>query len=282
MKSHLAALLAVCLATAGPGAAQSARTEQTIPTVAALPALEVEGRAASAGASVWFGTIGKGAPVILLHGGLSSSRAWGGQVPALVDAGYRVVLIDTRGHGRSTLGDRPLSYELMAKDVVAVMDRLKLRRASIVGWSDGAITGLVLAMRHRSRVDRVYAFGANMDQQGVRSDAAQAPILNEVGPRLAADYAAMSPTPAGFGLLHQAVRTMQKTEPRYREAELAAIRGVAVTVADGEHDEFITDEHTAYLARVIPARLQILAGAGHFAPWQQTEAFNRALLEFLR
>ena len=75
---------------------------------------------------------------------------------------------------------------------------------------------------------------------------------------------------------------MQKTEPRYREAELAAIRGVAVTVADGELDEFITNEHTAYLARVIPARLQILTGAGHFAPWQQTEVINRVLLEFLR
>jgi pimeloyl-ACP methyl ester carboxylesterase len=282
MKRSRAALFAILIAATATVSAIEPRPAQSIPAVPALPAMASEGAVTSAGAKIWFGTVGKGPPVILLHGGLSSSRGWGAQVPALVDAGYRVILIDSRGHGRSTLGTQPLSYELMARDVTAVMDRLALRRAAIVGWSDGAIIGLVLAMHHGRRVDRLYAFGANMDQQGVREGADQAPILQEVGPRLAADHAELSRDARKFATLHQTVRTMQKSQPRYRASQLAAIRGVSVTIADGAQDEFITEPHAAYLARVIPAAtLEIFPNAGHFAPWQDAATFNRALLAFL-
>ncbi|TAJ49652.1 MAG: alpha/beta fold hydrolase, partial [Brevundimonas sp.] len=71
-------------------------------------------RARGLGAHLWYGVIGSGPPVILLHGGLSSHQAWGRQVPALLDAGYQVILIDSRGHGRSTLGSTPLSYDQLA------------------------------------------------------------------------------------------------------------------------------------------------------------------------
>lgn len=282
MKRPHATLFAIVIALTANVSAAGPQPAQSIPAVPALPVLASEGAVVSAGARIWFGTVGKGPPVILLHGGLSSSRGWGAQVPALVNAGYRVVLIDSRGHGRSTLGTRPLSYELMAHDVTAVMDTLALRRAAIVGWSDGAITGLVLVMRNSRRVDRLYAFGANMDQHGVRDGAAQAPILQDVGPRLAADHAELSRDPQGFAILHQAVRTMQRTQPDHRASQLAAIRGVPVTIADGAQDEFITAAHPAYLARAIPAaKLEIFANAGHFAPWQHAATFNRALLAFL-
>jgi pimeloyl-ACP methyl ester carboxylesterase len=102
---------------------------ETLPPAAALPPLSNQGHVTRDGASIWYGVIGKGAPVLLLHGGMASSDSWGEQVPALVKAGYRVILIDTRGHGRSTLGTQPLSYELFADDVIAVMDALQLRQA---------------------------------------------------------------------------------------------------------------------------------------------------------
>jgi pimeloyl-ACP methyl ester carboxylesterase len=283
MRLHRAALLAISIAVTSAAPAAEPRPAQSVPSIPALPTLTFEGTAAHAGAKIWFATVGKGPPVILLHGGLSSSRGWGAQVPALVGAGYRVILIDSRGHGRSTLGPAPLSYELMAKDVLAVMDKLALPRAAIIGWSDGAIIGLVLAMQHGDRLDRLYAFGANMYQEGVRSDASAAPILGEVGPRLAADHAELSGNPQGFAALHLAVRAMQKTQPHYQSSELAAIRSVAVTIADGARDEFITNAHPAYLARMIPgAKLEIFPNAGHFAPWQQSATFNRAIVTFLR
>jgi len=282
MRLHNAVLLTVWVGGTSAVPAAVPQVAQSVPAVPALPPMAFEGAVTRGGAKIWFGTVGKGPPVILLHGGLSSSRAWGAQVPALVMAGYRVVLIDSRGHGRSTLGARPLSYELMAQDVIAVMDSLALRRAAIIGWSDGAIIGLVLAMRHGARVDRIYAFGANMDQKGVRNDAVEAPVLREIAPRLAADHADLSRDPNGFLALHRAVRTMQKTQPRYRAQQLASIRDVAVTIADGAHDEFITDVHPGYLAHAIPcAKLEIYPNAGHFAPWQNAATFNRALLAFL-
>jgi len=85
--------------------------------------------------------------VILVHGGLGHSGNWGYQVPALVESGYRAVLIDSRGHGRGTRDAQPFSYESMASDVLAVMDTLHLEKAALVDWSDGACTALILAAK---------------------------------------------------------------------------------------------------------------------------------------
>jgi pimeloyl-ACP methyl ester carboxylesterase len=82
MKVHRTTVLAICLTLASTGSARATVPDQAIPVIVPLPTMQVEGRATRAGASIWFGTIGKGAPVILLHGGLSSSRGWAGQVPA--------------------------------------------------------------------------------------------------------------------------------------------------------------------------------------------------------
>src|SRR5689334_18299913 len=107
-----------------------------------LPDTDEQGYVENDGARIWYVTYGSGAPVILpvilLHGGLGHSGNWGYQVPALIENGYRAVLIDSRGHGRSTRDASPYSYELMASDVLAVMDALHIKQAGFVGWSDGA------------------------------------------------------------------------------------------------------------------------------------------------
>ena len=115
---------------------------------APLPAASEQGYVDNDGARIWYATYGSGPPVILLHGGLGHSGNWGYQVPAVTGAGYRAVLIDSRGHGRSTRDNRPYSYELMASDVVAVMDALRLDNAAFVGWSDGACIALILSLIH--------------------------------------------------------------------------------------------------------------------------------------
>jgi pimeloyl-ACP methyl ester carboxylesterase len=136
----------------------------------ALPLPETKNQAyvENNGARIWYGDYGSGSPVILLHGGLGNSGNWGYQVPALVEAGYRVIVIDSRGHGRSTRDTRPFSYELMASDVLAVLDTLQLDRAALVGWSDGACTALILASQAPERVASVFFFGCNMDPSGTK------------------------------------------------------------------------------------------------------------------
>ncbi|MEA2664582.1 MAG: hypothetical protein QOI11_1526 [Candidatus Eremiobacteraeota bacterium] len=218
--------------------------------------------------------------MILLHGAFDHSGHWGYQVPALLEAGRRVVLIDSRGRGRSTLGTQPLTYELLASEVLAVMDALGLERAAVAGWSDGAIVGLVLAMQRPERITRVFAFGCNMDLSGVKPDSPSDLVARVFG-RAVADYARLSPTPGEFERTSAAVNRMMKTQPAYGALDLARI-GTPVAIVAGENDEFIEREHSEYLARTIPgATLTILPGVTHFAPLQRPAEFNTALLAFL-
>ena len=162
----LASLTVALLLQPAMSNGSSTPTWETLPVEERLPPLAKEGYVDHEGARIWYGTAGTGEPVILLHGGMQSSLSWGNQVPALIKAHHEVILIDSRGHGRSTLGPYPLSYERMQSDVVAVMDTLHLKKASFVGWSDGANISLIMAMKNPERVNSVYAFGANMNTDG--------------------------------------------------------------------------------------------------------------------
>src|SRR5438046_1209689 len=134
-----------------------------------LPVPTEEGTVENDGARIWHASFGSGPPVVLLHGGLGHSGNWGYQVSALVRAGYRAIVIDSRGHGRSTRdASRPYTYELMAGDVLAVMDALGLERAAFVGWSDGACVALILSAHAPTRVAGVLFFACNMDPSGTR------------------------------------------------------------------------------------------------------------------
>jgi pimeloyl-ACP methyl ester carboxylesterase len=269
-------------ASAAAAQPQTVEAWKTLPAPAPLPAPDLEGRVAHDGARIWFASFGAGPPVILLHGGSSSADLWGDQIPALVASGRRVIVIDSRGQGRSTRDKKPLGYERMESDVVAVMDALSVPRADVVGWSDGAILGLIMAMKHPDRVTKVFAFGANMDLNGFNPTGAFAPILGKVEPLLKDDYAKIAPQPQDYGAMARDVLVMQLSQPTYTPAQLAAIHGPAILIADGDHEEFILRQHTRYLARTIPgATLLILPGVSHFAPLQDPDGFNRAVLDFL-
>lgn len=247
---------------------------------APLPITDDQGWVEHDGARIWYSAFGSGPPVILLHGGLGHSGNWGYQVPALIDAGYRAVVIDSRGHGRSTRDDRPYSYNLMASDVLAVMDALDLDRAALVGWSDGACIAMVLASIAPARVKGVFFFACNMDPSGGK-EFVPTPVVDRCFARHTREYAELSATPDQFGALVEAVGLMQRTQPNYSAADLAGIR-VPVTIVQGEHDEFIKLDHAEYLARSIPrAELVVLPDVSHFAPLQRPESFNDVMLGFV-
>ncbi len=249
---------------------------------APLPVTPDHGYVEHDDARIWYASYGSGPPVILLHGGLGHSGNWGYQVPALVSRGYRAVVLDSRGHGRSTRDDRPFTYEQLASDVAAVMDTLQLAKVGLVGWSDGACIALILAMKAPARVAGVFFFGCNMDPSGVKELTAPNPLLDRCLSRHARDYARLSATPDDFQDFAGAVTRMMATQPNYAARELAEVR-VPVTIVHSEGDEFIKREHAEYLARTIPgADLVVLPGVTHFAPLQRPERFNTTMLAFLR
>jgi pimeloyl-ACP methyl ester carboxylesterase len=248
---------------------------------APLPADANTGRVPNDGALIWYADCGSGPAVILLHGGLGNADNWGWQVAPLIDAGYRVILIDSRGHGRSTRDEKPYSYDLLSTDVLAVMDALSVSRAALIGWSDGACTGMVLGHRNPKRVAGVFFFACNMDPSGTLPFQLT-PRIERCFSRHTRDYAALSPTPEAFDDFVEAVGLMQRTEPNYTPADLGEI-AVPVTIVQSEHDEFIRRDHADYLARNIPgAKFVLLDHVGHFAPVQRPEIFNTAILSFLR
>jgi len=163
----------------------------------------------------------------------------------------------------------------------ALMDQLSVRKASIVGWSDGGNIGLSIALRYPERLDRLFAFGANSDPSGVMPPDEKNPVFALLMPRLAEEYRRLSPTPDKFETFSAEIGQMWATQPRWSEADLARIRN-PVAIADGDHEEMIFRSHTEQMTRQIPgAQLILLRDVSHFAPFQDPAQFNEAVHNFL-
>ncbi|WP_076858583.1 alpha/beta fold hydrolase [Bradyrhizobium mercantei] len=251
-------------------------------TLPATPA-PIAGHSAHAevnGISLFHVETGDGDPVVFLHGGLSNSDYFGLQVPEVARR-HRVICVDSRGHGRSSRNTQPFGYDLMTDDVVALLDHLKIPRAAIVGWSDGAIIGLDMAMRHPDRVSRVFAFGANTQTSGLKPDIDKNPTFAQFIARAKTEYERLSPTPGEYDQFLQQIEKMWDSQPNWTDDQLRTIRA-PVLIADGQHDEGIKREHTEYMAATIPgAGLLIFPNASHFAFLQDPALFNAALNDFL-
>jgi pimeloyl-ACP methyl ester carboxylesterase len=253
---------------------------QTLPPTPTPVAGEHAGHAKVNGISLYYAVIGQGPPVVLLHGGLANSDYWGLQVKALAPR-HMVILMDSRGHGRSTRDARPYGYDLMADDVVGLLDTLHVPKADVVGWSDGAILGLDLALRHPDRVGRIFAFAANTVTSGVQDGVEKNPTFARYIARAGGEYAHLSATPKDYDAFVAQISKMWATEPNWTDAQLKSIHS-PVLVVDGDHDEAIKRDHTEYIAATIPgAGLLILPNVSHFAFLQDPVQFNEAILHFL-
>jgi pimeloyl-ACP methyl ester carboxylesterase len=153
---------------------------------------------------------------------------------------------------------------------------------SLVGWSDGGITGLDVALNHPSRLANLFAFGANSVVSGEIDDGDKTPVFAAYKTRVRTEYRVLSPTPTQFASFEAAMNQMWGALPDFTTDQLRSIK-VPTTIADGEHDEVVKPEHTKYLAATIPgARLVILPNVSHFAMLQNPAAFNTAVLDFLQ
>jgi len=256
-----------------------------MPLPPAMPAATTQGALTIDGAQIYYATYGAhttDAPVILLHGGLGNSDHWANQVPALLDAKHEVIAIDSRGQGRSTRSAGKPSYDTMASDVIAVMDKLELKQAALVGWSDGGEIALKLAIAHPERVAKLFVFGSNYNSEGSKSRrGAPTATFNTYAQKCRADYQKLSKTPKQFDELVDWLLPIWRNPMGFTKEQLRAIEAPTL-IADGDHDEVIVLAQVEEMAKLIPhAQLAVFKDASHFALWQDPTSFNKALVDFL-
>jgi pimeloyl-ACP methyl ester carboxylesterase len=231
------------------------------------------------GIRIYYETYGTGRPVLVIHGGIGAIEIMHYQISALAASRF-VIAPDSRAHGRSSDSNQPLSYDLMANDMLKLLDKLNIAETDVVGWSDGGIIGLDLAMQHPERVQRLVAFGANYDVDGVDKDKCPIPLAEEDIAPARDFYKRIAPDPTHWPVFYQKIIEMWRTQPRYGVADLGTIKAPTLIMA-GEFD-CIKRQHTDQLAKAIPGgREEIIKGATHLAPLFQPDVVNAHILKFL-
>ncbi|WP_064693304.1 alpha/beta fold hydrolase [Rhizobium aegyptiacum] len=253
--------------------ARSAERWAELPAFPAMPAAKTSGMADVNDIKMYYAEYGQGEPILFIHGGLGNADVWGHQVAEFA-RDHLVIVADSRGHGRSTRSQQPFGYELMTSDYAALLDYLKIDKVTLVGWSDGGIIGIDMAMKHPEKLTRVIAQAANVTTDGVKADVMSNKTFNDYINVAGEQYKKLSPTPNEYDAFVTQISQMWATQPNWTAADLAKIT-VPVTLAIGDHDEAIELDHTKMMAKQIPgAKLVILKDASHFAMLQDPEGYD--------
>lgn len=225
------------------------------------------------GIELYYETYGQGEGLLLLHGNAQTLDFLCLQIPFFAQH-YQVIAVDTRGHGKSSAGDAPFSFELLAADMDALLQHLGIDSAYVVGWSDGGNTGLTMAMQYPRRVKKLVTMGSNIFMDDTVVDAALIAEAQQMAASLAAD-----PTPDNQRIANMVNLTLH--HPQHRFEDLQQIT-CPVLVMAGETD-VIKSGHTAQIAAHIPhGRLLIAPGETHHYPVRNPVAFNQTVLAFLK
>ena len=214
---------------------------------------------------------GVGFPLILLHGNGEDCSYFEHQMEPLSEH-FRVIAIDTRGHGQTPRGDAPFTIRQFAQDLLEFMDEHGIEKAHILGFSDGGNIAMVFALTHLERVEKLILNGANLNARGVKPSV-QIPI--EIGYRIARMFANKSPE----AKQNAEMLGLMVNDPNVDPAELSQIKCPTLVIVGNK--DMIKDKHTRLIAQSIPgAKLSIIPG-NHFIANKNPEAFNHKVLEFL-
>nr|WP_051321196.1 alpha/beta hydrolase [Rhizobium mesoamericanum] len=245
----------------------------TLPAFPLMPAAKTSGMAPINDIQMYYAEYGEGDPILFIHGGLGSADVWGYQI-AYFAKDHRVIVADSRGHGRSTRSEQPFGYDLMTSDYVALLDYLKLDKVTLVGWSDGGIIGIDMAMKNPEKLTRVIAQAANVTTDGLKADVMTNKTFSDYINAAGETYKKLSRTPSEYDAFVTQISAMWASQPAWTADDLARIK-VPVTLVIGDHDEAIKLDHTEMMAKQIPgSKLVILRDTSHFAMLQDPEGYN--------
>ena len=220
------------------------------------------------GIEMYYRVVGKGPPILLIHGGLSDQHVWDAQLPILA-RDHMVIVADSRGQGRSTRTTEPLTYELMADDYVALLDYLHVNKVDLVGWSDGGIIGIDIAIRYPERLKSLFAQAANVKPEG------------STGYELARAEGKPIPELRHYSSIDKEIHALWANEPNYTADDLSKI-DIRTAIVIGDRDTAITREHTEFIADHIPgALLVILPDSGHGVPSENPRLYAKTVLKFI-
>ena len=234
------------------------------------------------GIRMYYELHGKGAPLLLVHGGAGNGMQFSKQLPAF-SPHYRCIVPDCCAQGRTTDRKGPLTYHAMAEDMIALLDHLHVKRVDIMGWSDGGNIGLDIAMHHPERVKHLVTFGANFQPDGLNPDDVEwnnTATAESFGADMRTGWTKLNPQPEHYEEAMNKIIALWRTLPNWSLADLRAIRAKTLICA-GDHD-LIRLDHTAALAQAIPgAEMWIVPDASHSAMIERWEIVNPKVLEFL-
>lgn len=226
---------------------------------------------------------GSGDPVLLLHGGYCSIETMRAQIDELSKR-YRVLAFERPGHGRSPDREGPTSFDSMVSDTVAYLDAMEVDRAHVIGFSDGAILGYLMAIRQPARVRSLVAISGSVEPSvgtELTDEELELAMPRSAVEELTNEYHRLSPDgPEHAEVIFGKLMTMWKTEPDIEREELEAIAAPTLIMA-ADHD-VIPLEHTLMIRSAIPdAQLCIVPDAGHMLMTDRPDLVNLALSGFL-
>ena len=248
---------------------------QRVPPAGQMPPAAMSGHAPVNEINMYYAVYGdrSAPPVLLIHGGLGHADLWSAQVTSLVKD-YRVIVADTRGHGRSSHDGRPYSYDLLADDYLALLDHLKIDRVHLVGWSDGANIGYQIALTAPERLASHFAFAGNVTVEAIKPTVQDNAVFASYVSLMAADYNLMSTSQIPYDVLLADLSDLWASE---KSGGLADLRSITVPtfVVHAAQDEAIKFEHALAIRLAIqPSGLIVIGGASHFAPLQVPDRFT--------
>ena len=221
------------------------------------------------GLNMYYEAHGDGSPLLLLHGGSGSiPEKW---IPFFTPR-FLVIAPEQMGHGRTAdLVDRPFHYHDMAEDTVALMGQLAIESAVVVGYSDGGIIGLNLAIHHPERVSKLAVTGANARFDGYTAENREwARSFDPLSQPVSDDYARLSPDGAEhWPVVLGRLKPMWAAEPSFTNEELESIEAPTLLII-GDRD-IVMPEHAVEMFRTIPgAQLCVVPSTGHGAMPKET------------